>query len=124
MTDYPGEVAGLPVGGPATLPAVRQWLAIDDDDTDDDDRLELVIAAVNSMVRTWPTAERSVDQDTWRPATVLGATQLVARIDGRRNSPLGVAAFGADGPVYVQRNDPDIAQLLDLGTAYASPAVG
>jgi hypothetical protein len=34
-----------------------------------------------------------------------------------------VATFTADGAVYVQRNDPDVAMLLGLG-AYAPPVVG
>jgi hypothetical protein len=34
-----------------------------------------------------------------------------------------VAAFTAEGAVYVQRNDPDVAMLLQLGV-YAPPVVG
>jgi hypothetical protein len=48
----------------------------------------------------------------------LGAAMLGARLYRRRNSPEGVATFTADGAVYVQRNDPDVAMLLGIG-AYA-----
>jgi hypothetical protein len=34
-----------------------------------------------------------------------------------------VEAFGAQGAVYVNRNDPDIAQLLKLGS-WSAPQVG
>jgi hypothetical protein len=40
-----------------------------------------------------------------------------------QQSPEGVATFTADGAVYVQRNDPDVAMLLGIG-AYAPPVVG
>lgn len=123
MTDFPGEVAGLPAGGPATRAGVKVYLGIAPEDVAEDDRIDMYVAAINAQVRTWRTAEKSVDQAEWNPATVLGATMLAVRLDGRRNSPLGVATFGSEGPLYVQRNDPDIAAMLDLG-ANAKPAVG
>lgn len=121
MTDYPGEVAGLPTGGPATLPAVKTYLGIETEG--EDDRLTMYVAAVNSQVRSWAVAQDSADQAEWLPSTVLGAVMLCTRLDSRRNSPDGVAQFGAEGPIYVSRNDPDIAQLLGLGT-WARPSVG
>jgi hypothetical protein len=54
---------------------------------------------------------------------VLGAKLLGARLYRRRNSPEGVATFAAEGAVYVQRNDPDIAMTLGIGQ-YAPPVVG
>lgn len=115
MSELPGEVAGLPVGGPATLAAVKQRLRIAVDDTTRDDDLGIIIAAVNDQVRTYRIAQMSVDQADWRDSTILGAVMLCVRLDARRNSPEGVAEFGSEGPVYVQRNDPDVAQLLGLG---------
>lgn len=124
MPDIPGEVAGLPEGGPATLAALKLELKLDppaETPTPEDSRLLAYVNAVNSQVRTWPTAQRSaapdtdVEDRTWFSATVLGAVRLCVRLDMRRNSPEGVAAFSEGGVVYVQRNDPDIAQLLDLG---------
>lgn len=89
--------------------------------TPEDVRLQAYVDSVNSQVRTWPVAQRSAAPDideeerVWKPSTVLGAVRLCVRLDMRRGSPEGVAAFDAGGVVYVQRNDPDLAQLLDLG---------
>lgn len=124
MTTYAGEIEGLPEEGPSTLPAVKKALGIADADTTEDDRLEISIASVNAQVRTWRTAYRSVDQETWWPPTIDGCDRLVCRLDGRRNSPLGVAAFATEGPAYVQLNDPDIAILLELGPAYSGIGLG
>lgn len=121
------EVAGLPEEGPATVPLVKTHLKISD--TDDDERLGQITAAVNAAVRTWPCAEDSSAPDTpvgervWNARTSEGATLLSARLFRRKNSPAGVEAFGELGPVYVQRNDPDVAMLLNLGT-YALPELG
>lgn len=123
MPDLPGEVAGLPEGGPATLEIVKAWLGIAPDDELSDERLNVMVAAVNDKVRTWPVAQLSADQDTWRGSTILGSVMLAARLDARGDSPEGVATFGSEGPLYLSRNDPDIAMLLNLG-ANAKPAVG
>lgn len=122
MTIMPGtEWPDLPPEGPATLPNVKVQLAITDDD--DDERLEFIIAAVNSQVRTWPVAESGVDADQWPVRIQLGAVMLCTRLFRRKNSPAGVESFGSQGAVYVQRNDPDIAMLLGLGS-WSAPAVG
>lgn len=121
------EVAGLPEGGPADLGRVKAHLAITD--TKDDTRLEFIIDAVNSLVRTWRCAEDSaapltpVEDRVWKAATVEGCTLLTARLFRRKNSPSGVEAFTDLGPVYVRRQDPDVAMYLGLGD-YAPPAVG
>lgn len=64
-----------------------------------------------------------VEWGAWPADTVAGANMLAVRIYNRRNSPAGVQSFGAEGAAYVSRNDPDVAQLLQLG-AYTPPRVG
>jgi hypothetical protein len=116
----------LPDTGPATLagtcaelsapvPGAGQRL----------DQLAAIVAAVNGMVRALPVALLADGEPTWdaAPQVVLGADRLAARLDKRRATPLGYEAFGEGGPVYVSRNDPDIAQLLQLGR-YMPPMVG
>lgn len=78
-------------------------------------------AAVSAAVAGWfdPPANGA----PWPKNLAHGATMLAARVWRRRNTPSGVEAFGELGPVYVQRNDPDIAILLGLGN-YMRPAVG
>lgn len=121
------EVAGLPTGGPADLDRVKSHLSITD--TRDDTRLGEIVAAVNSLVRTWRCAEDSSAPDTpvedrqWKGATVEGCTLLVARLFRRKNSPAGVEAFTDLGPVYVRRQDPDVAMYLGLGD-WSGPVIG
>lgn len=114
----------LPATGPTTTPVVKAYLQITD--ADDDDALDVSVAAVNALVRELPVADRhnTTDPDpAWSGSVVLGATMLAARLWRRKDSPAGVAAFGEFGPVYVQRNDPDVAMMLELGD-YARPAIG
>jgi len=117
------EVVGLPEGGPTTLPLVKDHLRITDDR--DDDRLVSIVAAVNTVVRCWPCAAAAVDAPDWSGASsvVEGATMLAARLFRRKGSPAGVEAFGSDGAVYVMRNDPDVAMLLQLGS-WSGPSIG
>lgn len=117
------EPAGLPAEGPTSLPAVKLQLGIADTDTRDDERLEVIVGAVNSEVRLWRVALRSVDAAEWLASTALGASMLAARLYRRKNSPAGVESFGQLGAAYVMRNDPDIAQLLQLGS-YQQPQLG
>lgn len=111
----------LPLPEPTTLEAVKAQAAIRD--AEDDDAVQAVVAAVNAMVRRLPVAGRARGAEAWPADIALGATMLGARLWARRRSPEGVAAFSAEGPLYVQRNDPDIAQLLELG-AWSRPLVG
>lgn len=115
------ELTGLPDEGPATLDGVKGFLRLED--TTDDDRLEAVVAAVNGKVRGWPCSEAAVDAPAFPDAVVEGATLLAGRLFRRRESPAGVAAFGELGPVYVMRNDPDVAMLLNLGS-WTRPMIG
>lgn len=121
MTTTPDELPPLPVDGPTSRELVKIRLHIDDasDDTD----LDVIAPAVNLVVRRLPIADRARGAESWPADIVLGATMLAGRLLRRKNSPDGVVAFGDLGPVYVQRNDPDIAMMLGLGD-WASPAVG
>lgn len=123
MSIVPVEWAGLPEGGPADLPRVKLQLSIGADDTRDDDRLNAIVAAVNSLVRTWPVAAAAVNEPTWPAHIVEGAAMLAARLFRRKNSPAGVEVFASQGAAYVMRTDPDIAMLLKLGS-YSTPQVG
>lgn len=127
MTTGPTELVGLPVGGPTSVALVKDYLAISD--SRDDTRLETIVAAVNAQVRSWRCSEAAVVEppapplEDWPGNIVLGATMLGARLLRRKNSPGGVEAFGTDGAVYVSRTDPDVAQLLGLGS-WQPPVVG
>ena len=111
----------LPAAGPASIEQVRTDLSIDAADNRHDPAIGAVVAAVNAAVRSWPVSQHVSGE--WPANVERGANMLAARLYRRRESPAGVAAFGDLGPVYVQRNDPDVALLLNLG-AYAKPAVG
>lgn len=115
------EWPDLPGGGPATPAGLKQRLALTDGA--DDTFIDAVVAAVNVKVRRWPVSAHAVGLDAWPADIVEGATMLAARLYRRRNSASGVEAFGAEGILYVRRNDPDIAMLLELGE-YTPPAVG
>lgn len=122
------ELVGLPVGGPTSVPMAKVQLSIEVDDVSDDGKLAAIVAAVNSQVRTWRVSEAAVTDPfdpaaTWPARIELGASMLVARLFRRKNSPAGVEQFGQLGAAYVMRNDPDIAQLLALGS-WQSPQVG
>jgi hypothetical protein len=64
------------------------------------------------------TGDLAARHASWAPRMLAG------RLYRRRNNPAGLADFAAEGgPVFVQRNDPDIAMLLRIG-AYTPPRVG
>jgi len=125
MPDEVVVVLVLPADEPTTVEAVKAHLSITD--ATDDGALAPVVGAVNYLIRHLPVAStakaETVEAAVWPADVKLGATLLAARLWRRRNSPEGVAAFGADGPVYVQRNDPDVAMMLALGD-WARPGVG
>lgn len=112
-----------PLPAPACVDAAAVKLTLGIADADDDDVLAPVVAAVDLVVRSLPVADKARGLEAWPANVTHGATMLAARLYRRKGSPEGVAAFGADGPVYIQRNDPDVAMLLELG-AWAGPAVG
>lgn len=107
-----------------TKEAVTAWLQVRDDRLDP--VIDLVVPAVDRVCRGLRIAQ--VDEADppvaeWPDDVKLGATMLAARLVRRRESPSGVEALTAEGAAYVSRNDPDIAQLLQLGD-YAKPSVG
>lgn len=123
MTVNNSELVGLPEGGPTTVPLVKRQLSIAQTDERDDAKLADIVDAVNIKVRRFRVSEAAVGQDEWPADIVLGASMLAARLFRRKNSPAGVESFGQLGAAYVMRNDPDIAQLLALGS-YQLPQIG
>lgn len=102
--------------GPITSDMVRTQLGLASGA--DAATLDPVVAAVNSQLIAWKG-----DAALWAENIVHGAVMLAARVHRRRNSPAGVDSFSELGPVYVQRNDPDVAQLLEIGQ-FERPKVG
>lgn len=124
-------VAGLPAG-PATEARVRELVGLDADDHADDLSLEAAINSVNAAIVTWTCSEAFItglppvderDDIDWPWRLVQGGTQLAAKVFSRRNSLEGVTTFGVEGVAYVQRNDPEIAMMLNLGQ-WRIPKVG
>jgi hypothetical protein len=121
------DPSGSPPDGPATLATVATQLGLDPANLTPAEtaRLDPIVAAVNDEVRRMPvvTRENLTPTSEWPPGVVLGASMLGARLFARKNSPAGVQSFADGAALYVQRNDPDIAQLLKLGR-WTIPAVG
>lgn len=110
----------LAPAGPAVPDLVAGWLTGQDTAVANQVQVDTT-AAVNAVVRRFVAVP--ADGVAWESDKVVGAVMLAGRIYTRRNSPAGVATFGAEGAVYVQRNDPDVAMLLGLGP-YSPLAVG
>lgn len=129
MTEPASPAPGVEViEGPATLAGVAAWLDQVDAASGDTDRpqLGMVVSATNVFVRRLKGSDgEPVDGQpfVWPADVVLGATMLAGRLWRRRDSPAGVETFAGDGAVYVQRTDPDVAMLLQLGP-YAPPRIG
>lgn len=122
----------LPADGPASLASVKAQLGILDDRSDN--LLGLLVDVVNSLIRgadsddsttttAWPVTRAVRGLDDWPASLGYGASMLVARLYQRRNSPLGYEQVGELSAVYVTRNDPDLAQLLQLGS-WRGPELG
>jgi hypothetical protein len=116
MTVNTDEWVGLPDGGPTSVPRVKVQLSISSTDERSDVQLEAIVGAVNNLVRGMAISERAVGLEVWPERISHGASMLAARLFRRKNSPAGVESFGQLGAAYVMRNDPDIAQLLALGS--------
>lgn len=112
------EVAGLPATGPVSLATVKAELNYTTVDAARDARLQLRVDAVNAWVRQLPVASDSLTYGSpppaWPSYVTLGGTMLATRLWRRKDSPSGVEAFPGGTALYVQRNDPDVAQLLKL----------
>lgn len=110
-----------PLSGPATVELVKDHLQL----AAGDQRFAVTLArctgAANAFARG--TVKASTVEGEWPDDVVLGATMLAARLWRRRDTPQGVATFGDNAALYVQRNDPDVAMLLGLGD-YGKPLVG
>ena len=111
------EVAGLPDGGPVTLAILKVHVGLASDDDEHDDRLNMIVDAVNAQVRGYPIAEKVAGASEWPADVVYGAGMLAARLFRRKDNIDGVMVFGDTGAMYVRRNDPDVARLLELGDA-------
>lgn len=99
-------------------------------DLTQDDAIDMYVAATNALVRGLPVTDKANTEPApadWAApdlsAIVLGADQLAARLYRRKDSAEGVSVIGSSSPAYVLRDDPDIAQLLQVG-AYEKPSVG
>jgi hypothetical protein len=112
----PEDVSAV-ITGPTTgtnpLPAGAALQAVTSD----------VAATLSANATATATVTATLEAYAWSAAVDRGANMLGGRLFRRRNSPSGVETFSGDGVVYVQRSDPDIAQLLQLGD-YSKPAVG
>lgn len=116
---------GLPESGPTSPQAVADHLGMVGPTADELAQLDRSVRAVNRWVRRLPCAQVALDLADWSTAddVVEGSTMLAARIHSRRQTPDGVAPVAGDLAVYVSRNDPDVAMLLQLGP-WAPPRVG
>lgn len=101
-----------------TPSAVETYLGLTADR--DANELRRVVDAVNDLVGEWAGITEAAEAGD---RIKFGALMLAARVFRRRNSPAGVEALGEMGPVYVSRNDPDLAMMLGLGN-YRRPVVG
>lgn len=99
---------------PVTYAAVRAYLKLDEGRDVED--VVAAVDAVNDLLVAWKG-------HTFPFRYIQAGVMLAARLYRRRNSPAGVESMGEMGPVYVQRNDPDIAMLLEIGS-YRKPMVG
>lgn len=101
------------VDSPVTYTSVRDYLKLSPGV--DVQLVEDAVDAVNDLLLS--------TRNEFGYRHIYGGTMLAARIYRRRNSPGGVENMGELGPVYIQRNDPDIAMLLEIGS-YRKPQVG
>lgn len=120
----------LPETGPLEVDQDIPGVPAEDDlDADETERRDRIVGAVNRFVRGLPISDRvnldtqdAADTAGWDDQIIEGAVMLAARLWRRKDTPGGVAISG-DGAVYVRRNDPDVALLLELGE-HAAPGVG
>lgn len=120
----------LPATGPVTKEQLEALPSIGGGQTGEEAaRLVRIVAAVNSFIRDLPIAGRAArdtqeaaNLDGWPARVVEGGVLLGAALWRRKDTPAGVVA-SPTGPIYVRRNDPDVALLLELGD-HGKPRIG
>lgn len=120
----------LPATGPVTTEQLEALPSIGDGQTGEEAaRLVRIVAAVNSFIRDLPIAgkaqrdtQEAADLDGWPARVVEGGVLLGAALWRRKDTPAGVVA-SPTGPIYVRRNDPDVALLLEIGD-HGKPRIG
>lgn len=117
------DYAPHPVAAVTSVLAIKGRLGIPADDLSEDVDIAGIVDAVDVVVRGLAASDRARGLEAWPADLTLGATMLGARLHRRRNTPDGVQAFAEGGAVYIQRNDPDVALMLQLGD-HARPSVG
>jgi hypothetical protein len=120
----------LPATGPVTDETLPGVPATEDLDADELERRDRIVGAVNEFLRGLPIAgkaqadtQEAADLAGWPDRIIEGGVMLIARLWRRKDTPGGVAVLGDQGPVYVRRNDPDVALLLEIGE-HGKPRVG
>lgn len=103
------------MANPITLEDMQRHLGT----TQTDPSLPDTIAAVVDLVEDWKGQPIAQWPQRWR----LGTMMLIGRVDRRRMSPSGVDTVTELGPVYIARKDPEVAQLLEIGS-YSSLIAG
>lgn len=113
----------MPVVEPTTTDIVVATYKIKNPTAEDLSRLDNIVAAVCAYVRGLRVAEKARGLNAWPANIVEGSTMLAGRIWRRKDTPGGVYTVGGDVPIFVHRQDPDVALLLGLGE-YGKPDVG
>lgn len=113
----------LPETEPVDVVAVKALSYVGNTLTpDDEERLSRIVAAVNGSIRELPVSDRADGALTWPARIVEGGVMLAGRLFRRKDTPAGVSVMGDGVAVYVRRNDPDIAFLLELDD-HSKPAI-
>lgn len=120
MADAP---VPLPEVEPTTRAIVVATYKIKNPTAEDLSRIDNIVDAVCAYVRGLPVADKARGLNVWPANIVEGSTMLAGRIWRRKDSPGGTYTVGGDVPIFVHRQDPDVALLLGLGT-YAKPSAG
>jgi len=99
---------------PATTESVLAHLGLSQVRPADDLALSQAITAANDLVTVLRPDLTAVEP--WAARADEAATLYAARLYGRRGSITGIAAFAEAGVALLPRTDPDVAQLLELGS--------
>lgn len=114
----------MPEGGPTTSAIVASTFRLTNLTAEEQSRLDNLVESVNAWVRDLPVAHKAKGATVWPANIVEGSTMLAGRLWQRRDTPGGVfAVTGGTVPIFVHRQDPDVALLLHLGD-YSKPSVG